>query len=76
MSAYCPEGIGTCADAEAGPCVVGHPCAFHPADHIQIEVLADRWDVRALVAMVQGNTIAAKCWAKAADEIRALKEEL
>jgi hypothetical protein len=30
MSAFCPEGIGACADAEAGPCVVGHPCALHP----------------------------------------------
>jgi hypothetical protein len=41
-----------------------------------LEVLADRWDVRALIAIVQGNSIAANCWAKAADEIRALKEEL
>jgi hypothetical protein len=45
-------------------------------DQEQIDVLADRWDVRALVAIVQGNEIAAKCWAKAAQEIRALKEEL
>jgi hypothetical protein len=32
MSAFCPEGQGTCADAVAGPCVVGHPCALNPAD--------------------------------------------
>lgn len=32
MSGYCPEGTGTCPDAEAGPCVVGHPCALHPAE--------------------------------------------
>ena len=31
MSGYCPEGLGTCPDAESGPCVVGHPCALHPA---------------------------------------------
>lgn len=30
MSGFCPEGVGTCADAEAGPCVVGHPCALNP----------------------------------------------
>lgn len=30
MSAYCPEGVGTCEDAVVGPCVVGHPCALHP----------------------------------------------
>jgi hypothetical protein len=28
MSAYCPEGTGTCADAEAGPCVLGLPCDY------------------------------------------------
>lgn len=28
MSAYCPEGTGTCADAEAGPCVLGLPCEY------------------------------------------------
>lgn len=27
MSAYCPEG---CPDADA--CVVGYPCALHPAE--------------------------------------------
>lgn len=37
MSAYCPEGTGTCADAEAGPCVVGHPCALHDSLAIDVE---------------------------------------
>lgn len=31
MSAYCPEGVLTCRDAEAGPCVVGYPCELHPS---------------------------------------------
>lgn len=30
MSGYCPEGIGTCRDADSGPCVVGHPCELYP----------------------------------------------
>lgn len=32
MSDFCPEGQGDCQDAVHGPCVVGHPCALHPAE--------------------------------------------
>ena len=36
MSAYCPEG---CPDADA--CVVGHPCALHPAEPRELALRLD-----------------------------------
>lgn len=41
MSGYCPEGSGTCADADAGPCVVGHPCDYwwrHPGRELALKL--------------------------------------
>lgn len=30
MSAFCPEGQGTCKDAATDACVVGYPCELYP----------------------------------------------
>lgn len=42
MSAYCPEGMGTCADAEAGPCVLGLPCDYQKRQAVrELAILCD-----------------------------------